>query len=203
MGREVGRTGKAFIFRAGLRRKGLGMEGATRERRTSRRTFSILPTLVLMVGMLAMLPNTALAGGSETIVLITTPPRFLPATNDCPEGVALGNVSSPDGQALGTLRSCAQSFTPIPKGSDSHVIDAIITFVIPTGQVLSTVKLTEVGTWDGSHQNLTYAVSIKGTVTGGTGHFADRTGTVSGDGELTIHADGSITGSDTFVLTLK
>jgi hypothetical protein len=75
-----------------------------------------------------------------------------------------------------------------------------LTFILPTGQIESTADIAVSSSTDGEY--LTLSVKGKGTVTGGTGHYAGRTGTFSNVGTIILGPDG-VTGFVTFTITLR
>ena len=168
------------------------------ERRTSRRAFSILAMVWLLAGMLAADPVPALAGGTETIILVTSTPSWGPSTPVCPDGLVTGSFTSQDG-SLGRIRSCVQS-TDYSRDGNSWVEHTDLTLVLSTGQIEITAAIAVSSSTDGEYQTL--KVKGTGTVSGGTGHFAGRTGTFSDVGTFIVGPDG-VTGSVTFTITLR
>jgi len=109
----------------------------------------------------------------------------------------MGSFTTPDGQ-VGRILSCVQSIDY--RGSKSWVEHTNLTFVLPTGHIETIGDIGVSSSTDGDY--LTLTVKGKGTVTGGTGHYASRVGTFSNVGTFIVGPDG-VTGSVTFTITLS
>ena len=92
----------------------------------------------------------------------------------------------------GAMRYCLEDFTGEP-GPDELVQDnGLLTFALADGTLRARVRVTQTFEADGRHAEQ----KLTGTVTGGSGRYADAHGTITGGGSVDEHPPGRIADSD-------
>jgi len=117
---------------------------------------------------------------AQIAVRLTTVPRFIEPTEQCPGGtLVFSNVSSESGEVIGRARFCILLVNQV--AGDTVVFAMRFTLRLSEGRISGVLKETEFFS-----SPSTATSTITGIVTRGTGHFNKVGGVVSGGGTITF-----------------
>ncbi len=173
---------------------------ATGERRTPRRTFSILAMIGLVAGMLAVGPGVAAAGARS--VTLQVRPVVVGWADDCGIfGVDL-SLWSLQGDLVGDAHACANDVVDLGRpGTWRLVYSGTMDLELPDGTVSGSV-LWNRQVWVPDAANPEIIERFHADLTEGTGAYANVTGSMSGGG--IVQWDGDDPVDDTlWTITLR